>query len=165
METVAFVILAVFAIGSAIVVISHRNPIISAVALALNLVSVAGFYLLLKAQFIAALQILVYTGAVMVLIVFVIMLLDLQQEQRLAISRGLFQRTLAPLLAAAFVAIVGWVTWTNGPTTMAAARPGFGGVRPLGMELFSTYFYPFEIISLLLLAAMVGAVLLAKRSL
>jgi NADH:ubiquinone oxidoreductase subunit 6 (subunit J) len=164
MEFAAFVVLSILAVASALVVVIHKNPVISAVALAFNLMSIAGFYLLLSAQFIALLQILVYAGAIMVLIMFVVMLLNLQEEQRLAISRGLIQRTLAIVVAALFVILMGRLMLEHGPTSMTAVTAGFGSVEALGMTLFSTFFYPFEVISLLLIAAMVGAVLLAKRS-
>lgn len=164
MEFLAFVVLSILAIASALVVITHRNPVISAVALAFNLVSIAGFYLLLSAQFIALLQVLVYAGAIMVLIMFVVMLLNLQEENRLAISRGVVQRALAIVTGLVFVYLMGRLMLDHGPTTMSPVAEGFGSVHALGLTLFSTFFYPFEVISLLLIAAMVGAVLLAKRS-
>ena len=164
MEFVAFVVLAILAIASALVVVAHRNPVISAVALAFNLVSIAGVYLLLNAQFVALLQILVYAGAIMVLIMFVVMLLNLQEEQRLAVSRGVVQRVLAIAAAVVFVGLMGRLALDHGPRTMTPVQEGFGSVMSVGMALFGQFFYPFEVISLLLIAAMVGAVLLAKRS-
>jgi len=146
-------------------VITHRNPVISAVALALNLVCIAGFYLLLNAQFIAILQVMVYAGAIMVLILFVIMLLNLQQEQRLSVSQGIVQRVAGPVAAAVLIVLLGSTVMRYGGRSLAEPTPGFGSVSALGEELFSTFFYPFEVVSLLLVAAMVGAVLLAKRSL
>jgi len=164
MQFVAFVFLSVVAIVSAIVVVTHRNPVISAIALASNLIAIAGFYLLLHAQFIALLQVLVYAGAIMVLIMFVIMLLNLQAEDRLAIARGVVQRVLATLAAVAFVGMTAWLMLAHGPREMTPAPDGFGSVHSVGLALFGQFFYPFEVISLLLIAAMVGAVLLAKRS-
>jgi NADH:ubiquinone oxidoreductase subunit 6 (subunit J) len=78
----AYVVLAVLALVSAVVVVWHRNPVVAALALAFNLVSIAGFYLVMDAQFLALLQVIVYAGAIMVLILFVIMLLNLRQELR-----------------------------------------------------------------------------------
>lgn len=164
MEFAAFLVLSIMAVTSALVVVIHKNPVISAVALAFNLVSIAGFYLLLSAQFIALLQVLVYAGAIMVLIMFVVMLLNLQEERRLAITRGLIQRAVAIVTAVLFVFLMGRLMLEHGPTEMTALTPGFGSVHALGTTLFTTFFYPFEVISLLLIAAMVGAVLLAKRS-
>jgi NADH-quinone oxidoreductase subunit J len=165
MELAAFGILTVLALFSAGVVVWHRNPVVCALALAFNLVSIAGFYMLLNAQFMALLQIIVYAGAIMVLILFVIMLLNLPEEERRAGS-GMIQGGLGFVLAVAFAAVAGWmITRGVGEGGFAQPTPGFGTVRALGTELFSTYFYAFEAISLLLVVAMIGAVLLAKRRL
>jgi NADH-quinone oxidoreductase subunit J len=163
MALAAFFVLSVLAVASALVVITHRNPVISALALACNLVSIAGFYLLLEAQFIALLQVMVYAGAILVLIVFVIMLLNLRDEVR-ARSSGMIQRVLAPVLALLFAVALGR-TMLAAPSSFPVVPDGFGTVEPLGRELFSRFFYPFEVISILLVVAMVGAVLLAKRRL
>ena len=165
METVAFWVLALLAVSSAGVVLYHRNQIICALALAFNLVSIAGFFFLLDAQFIGFLQIIVYAGAIMVLILFVLMLLNIQDEKALA-GPGFFQRYLGALGSVAFLAIVGAAVYASGEGgRYPAASSAFGTVRELGLELFTRYFYPFEVISLLLVVAMIGAVLLAKRKL
>ena len=165
LETVAFVLLAAAAIVSALVVVFHRSPVISALALAFNLVSIAGFYLLLNAQFIALLQVIVYAGAIMVLILFVIMLLSIGSEQGLHKS-GRIHRVMAPLLALVCAGTLAYaVTRGAGDARFAVSSAEFGTVRHVGMDLFSTYFYAFEAISLLLIVAMIGAVLLAKRRL
>lgn len=165
METLAFVVLATLALFSAAVVVWHRNPVVCALALAFNLLSIAGFYLLLSAQFLALLQVIVYAGAIMVLILFVIMLLNLPEEARRRGS-GFFQRMLAPLFALAAVAILAWATMRGSDgLDFSEPDPAFGTVGVLGQHLFTRFFYPFEAISLLLVVAMIGAVLLAKRRL
>lgn len=165
LETVAFVVLTVLALGSAVVVITHRNPVVCALALAFNLVSIAGFFMLLSAQFIAFLQVIVYAGAIMVLILFVLMLLNIGDEKTLTRS-GFFQRWLGRLAASAFVIMLVWVMReASAGSEMPATSEGYGTVAALGNELFSRFFYPFEAISLLLVVAMIGAVLLAKRRL
>jgi NADH-quinone oxidoreductase subunit J len=158
----ALVVLALAAVLSALVVVVHRNPVVCALALAFNLITIAGFYLAMKAQFLALLQVIVYAGAIMVLILFVIMLLNLRQEMR-GHDSGLVQRFLGPLLALALGVLVARVLWRSVVSGFAPPAPGFGTVASVGQELFGTFFYPFEAISLLLVAAMVGAVLLAKR--
>jgi NADH-quinone oxidoreductase subunit J len=165
MELAAFIVLTVLALSTAAVVVWHRNPVVCALALAFNLVSIAGFYMLLNAQFMALLQIIVYAGAIMVLILFVVMLLNLPEEARRP-GTGMIQGGLGFLLAVAFAGAAGWMI-SRGLGEGGFARPSaaFGTVRALGMELFSTYFYAFEAISLLLVVAMIGAVLLAKRRL
>ena len=163
MEMAAFIVLASMAVVSALVVITHRRPVVCAIALAFNLVTIAGFYFLLNAQFIALLQILVYAGAIMVLILFVIMLLDLKQEKHL-LSSGFFQRWVSPLLAGLLLtAILIPAVRVSTGDAMAPSETGFGTVSSVGTELFGRFFYPFEVISLLLVVAMVGAVILAKR--
>jgi NADH-quinone oxidoreductase subunit J len=167
MESIAFIVLSILAVATALVVILpvFRNAIISALALALNLVCVAGFFFLLDAQFIGFLQIIVYAGAIMVLILFVLMLLNIHDERHLGAS-GFVQRSLGPLLAVGFAAIVvsaALMSATGG--SFPSAPEGFGTVNALGLDLFTRFFYPFEAISLLLVVAMIGAVLLAKRRL
>lgn len=163
METLGFVVLTVLALYSALMVVLHRNQIVAALSLAANLVSIAGFYLLLNAQFLALLQVIVYAGAIMVLILFVIMLLNLPDEL-LRKAGGRFQAGMGVILAAAFVAIVALVL--KGATSADPFPPSshdFGTVSSVGVSLFTSYFYAFEAISLLLVVAMIGAVLLAKR--
>jgi NADH-quinone oxidoreductase subunit J len=166
-EWIAFIVLSVLALASALVVILpvFRNAVVSALALALNLICLAGFFFLLEAQFIGFLQVIVYAGAIMVLILFVLMLLNVHDEKHLGAS-GFVQRFLGPLLAVCFAAIV--VSAVILPARGSSFPPpaeGFGTVRALGLDLFTRFFYPFEAISLLLIVAMIGAVLLAKRRL
>jgi len=165
LETVAFVILATLALASAMVVVFHRTPVVSALALAFNLITIAGFYLLLNAQFLALLQVIVYAGAIMVLILFVIMLLSITAEPRLHRS-GSIQSVLAPLIALGCAVALGLAVYRGSEGgKYVVSSTDFGTVRSIGTELFTTFFYAFEAISLLLVVAMVGAVLLAKRRL
>ena len=162
MELIAFFVLALLLIASAIVVITNRNPVSAAVALAFNLVAIAGLYMVLDAQFIGLLQVIVYAGAIMVLILFVIMLLNLREEAR-AHPAGTFQRILAPVTALLFAIVIGRAIWLSAPSSFPEKTEGFGTAASLGKELFTRFYYPFEAISLLLVVAMIGAVLLAKR--
>ena len=162
MELIAFFVLALLLIASALVVITNRNPVTSAVALAFNLVAIAGLYMVLDAQFIGLLQVIVYAGAIMVLILFVIMLLNLREEAR-AHPVGTFQRILAPLTALLFAIVIGRAIWLSAPSSFPEKTEGFGTAASLGKELYTRFYYPFEAISLLLVVAMIGAVLLAKR--
>ena len=140
-----------------------RNPVTSAMFLVLTIISMAGLFVLLHAFFLAAVQVLVYAGAVMVLFLFVIMLLDLKEEERRKAKKlGL----IAGLLAIG--TIVGIFV-----RSLLAAQPGKdlpgptveGATIPLGKMLFTSYVLPFEIVSLLLLVAMVGVILLSKKDL
>jgi len=168
METLAFIVLTVLTIASGLIVALPivRNAVICALALAFNLVAIAGFFFLLNAQFIGFLQVMVYAGAIMVLILFVLMLLNIRDEQKIGSAAGFFQRVLGPLLAVGFVAIlIATVSATENEAGFPEAPDSYGTVGALGNDLFTRFFYPFEAISLLLVVAMIGAVLLAKRRL
>ena len=156
------------AIVSALIVVLPivRNAVICALALAFNLVAIAGFFFLLDAQFIGFLQVMVYAGAIMVLILFVLMLLNIRDEQKIGGAAGFFQRVLGPLVAVGFMAIlVATVSAGSNGEGFPEASSSYGTVSELGNTLFTRFFYPFEAISLLLVVAMIGAVLLAKRRL
>ncbi len=164
METLAFFVLSVLAVAAALVVLTHRNEVICALGLAFNLVALAGFYFLLGAQFIGLLQLIVYAGAIMVLILFVVMLLNLGEE-RYPRRRQWIHPWLAPVATLVFAGVLGGVLWQVELEPLPASDPAFGTVEQVGLDLFGRYFYPFEVISLLLIVAMVGAVVMAKRRL
>ncbi len=137
-----------------------RNPVASALFLVLTMVWLAGLFVLLHAFFIAAVQILVYAGAVMVLFLFVIMLLDIREEERRTWNVFGVAAGLLAVLALLAVTVL----------TIVRADPGAGltpqvegATHPLGMVLFQQYLLPFEIVSILLLVAMVGVILLSSR--
>ncbi len=140
-----------------------RNPVTSAMFLVLTIASLAGLFVLLHAFFLAAVQVLVYAGAVMVLFLFVIMLLDLKTEERekarkLSLVAGLVS-------VGAILVIFGQSLRAEAPLEAAAAPALSGGTLALGRALFTQYLLPFEIVSVLLLVAMVGVVLLSKKDL
>ncbi len=161
MTALVGVLAAVAALVGAVVAVSHRNTVVGALFLVLNLLAIAVFFVLLEAPFIAAIQVIVYAGAIMVLFLFIIMLLDLRHEDPL--RGGWLQRLLAGAAGALFLALVARGTMGGAIPGSAAAPPGFGSPEHLAAALFSTYLVPFEVISVLLLVAMVGAVVLARR--
>jgi NADH-quinone oxidoreductase subunit J len=138
-----------------------RNPVTSAMCLVLAIVSLAGLFVLLHAFFLAAVQVLVYAGAVMVLFLFVIMLLDLKEEEQRRI------RWVSAVLGVVTVAVIyGLFLRAFGSLNGGAAAPQLeGATAPLGRLLFTDYLLPLEMLSLLLLVAMVGVVLLSKKDL
>lgn len=147
-----------------------RNPVTSAMFLVLTIVSLAGLFVLLHAFFLAAVQILVYAGAVMVLFLFVIMLLDIKEEARrraktFGLAAGLI--SVGALAAVLLQAITGTGSGVGGaaPTAAAGVPQTEGATLALGRLLFTQYLLPFEIVSVLLLVAMVGAILLSKKDL
>ncbi len=139
-----------------------QNPVTSAMFLVLTIASLAGLFVLLHAFFLAAVQVLVYAGAVMVLFLFVIMLLDLRAEERRKI-----RKTGALLGLLSVGAILGIFLQSLRQSPLPAEDPLAleGGTIPLGFLLFRQYLLPFEIVSVLLLVAMVGVVLLSKKDL
>ena len=140
-----------------------RNPVTSAMFLVLTIASLAGLFVLLHAYFLAAVQILVYAGAVIVLFLFVIMLLDLKEEERRKIkTTGI---VLALIAIGAFSAIVIKTLVTSNLPAGVSAQPTEGSTAALGKLLFTEYLLPFEIVSVLLLVAMVGVILLSKKEL
>jgi NADH-quinone oxidoreductase subunit J len=138
-----------------------RNPVTSAMFLVLAIVSMSGLFVTLHAFFLAAVQILVYAGAVMVLFLFVIMLLNIQEEERRKLKRII--SGLGVLVVGAIALIFVQVLRTAPAISLSPKVEG--STVELGKKLFSEYVLPFEIVSLLLLVAMIGAVLLSKKEL
>jgi NADH-quinone oxidoreductase subunit J len=163
---VAFFAGAIGAVGGAIAVIAMRNPFYSVLALVLHLVSLAGLFLLLYAQFIAAAQVVVYAGAVMVLYVFVAAYVGSVEEPLWDPIPG--QRFLAPLLAAALLVELAIAILGTGLEALDSEGPtlplGFGTPEQIGNLLLERFLIVFEAASLLLLVAAVGAVVLAARA-
>jgi NADH-quinone oxidoreductase subunit J len=159
-----FYLAAALAVISALAMVANvRNTVAAAMSLVITMISLAVVFVLLEAHLVAALQIMVYAGAIVVVFVFVVMLLNLRSD-RFPPPRQRVWKALGALLAlgvlAAFLAIV--------PTSLPPVRelpPDFGGYRAVGRALFTDFVLPFEVTSLLLLAAIVGAVVQAKRRL
>ena len=170
-EDFGFWVVALISVGSAIAVVAHRNPVRSALFLIANFLGLAYLYLTLNAQLLAALQILVYAGAIMVLFLFVIMLLnlgrpgptDLKGPVGLGVGVLLAGLLLVQLLGLRQAGAPPGLALAPGAVARAAAEQGM--VPAVARPLFGAYLVPFEITSILLLAAIVGAVVLAKRKL
>jgi NADH-quinone oxidoreductase subunit J len=156
-----FLVLAALTIASSLVVVLHRNPVYSALGLVGTLFLLAVFFLGLDAQMVAVLQIIVYAGAIVVLFLFVIMLLNLQVEERS--SAPLPQVVLAVLGGVALCGLVLAAVRGTPLGTPMQVHAGFGGSEPLAERLFTVYLLPFELTSLLLLVAIVGAVVVGRR--
>jgi NADH-quinone oxidoreductase subunit J len=140
-----------------------RSPVTSAMFLVLTIISMAGLFVLLNAFFLAAVQILVYAGAVMVLFLFVIMLLDLKAEERDKVKA--FGVITGLVAAGAILALFLRNLLATGPLAPGAKPEIQGSTVELGKLLFTRYLLPFEIVSVLLLVAMIGVVLLSKKDL
>jgi len=158
---IAFFFIAILMIASALTVVLHRNPIYSALALVNTLFLVAVVFVMLDAELIAMLQVIVYAGAIVILFLFVIMLLNVDTEVRSArLSKfGTLGLALALLLALE----LGVVAVVYAPDQIAEAPAGFGSTEAVAEHLFTTNMLAFELTSLLLLVAVVGAVVMARR--
>ena len=159
-QTVLFWIFSVIGLAGAIGLIFNRNPVYAALSLVLNFFSIAGLYLSLGAEFLAAIQILVYAGAIMVLFLFVIMLLNLQHEQ--GVSKFDARRGAAFILGLGFAAEMVYVL-RDFIGTPAGGQFDMGTVEPIGRALMTEYLFPFEMISVVLIAALIGAIMVARR--
>ena len=150
---------------TATLVVALRNPIYSALSLLVMFFHVAGLYVTLHAEFLAAIQIIVYAGAILVLYLFVVMLLNIKSEDQfnkqgsVALFLGLVLLTEAVLLG------ISQGFSVASPTQQSTASPGasIGNTESIGELLYSTYLFPFEIASLILLVAMIGAIILTKK--
>ncbi|MGD0585161.1 MAG: NADH-quinone oxidoreductase subunit J [Oryzomonas sp.] len=165
METLFFLIITLVAIVSAILVITCKNPINSALALVMTFFCLATYYVMLDAPFMAAVQVMVYAGAIMVLIVFTIMLLNIRVDATKKHSHKIVLGSIIgffTLVNTVFIIIKGRVAMPNGPLTGEMIRQQ-GHTELIGREMFTNFLLPFEITSILLLVAIVGAVILAKK--
>ncbi len=166
LESILFWPFAIGLIASALGVILFRNPVSAALSLVVTIVFMASLFILLQAYYLAAIQILVYAGAVMVLFLFIIMLLDIKADQLKATTPiNLIGGGVLILLAVAlgyrhFVNPENWAPHIN----LTLADPTPSGIKEVGLDLFKNYMLPFQITGLLLLSAAVGVVLLSKKS-
>lgn len=162
-----FFAMAAVIIISALGVVINRNTVYAALCLIANLLTVAGLFAMLDAHFLAVAQVIVYTGAIMVLFLFVIMLLNLKLESSARI--GLATNILCWVLGLIFVRVLAKTLWSvmsvekNSPLEFLAGPELQGTVKAVGHLLYTEYLFPFEASSVLLIAAIVGAVMLAKR--
>jgi len=163
MDLILFLIFAIIAVVCAINVVVQTHPISSAISLVGVMGSLAVLYLLLGAEFIAAAQVIVYAGAVMVLFVFVIMLLNAGAEVKK--GRSYTVQALGVPLLIGLLGLLAWFVQRLYPFGTAVHFGGFqgGGAREIGRALFTTYLLPFEVTSILILIAILGAIVLARK--
>jgi len=165
METLFFLIISFVAIVSAILVVTCKNPINSALALIMTFFCLATYYVMLDAPFMAAIQVMVYAGAIMVLMVFTIMLLNVRVDATKKHSHMLLFGSIIgffTLINTVIVIVKSRAALPTGPYTVDMLK-NIGHTELIGKELFTTFLLPFEVTSILLLVAMVGAVILAKK--
>lgn len=160
-ETLIFLLFALVAVGSSLVVVMHRNPVYSTMSLVVTLFSVAVLFVLLGAPFIGAIQILVYTGAILVLFLFVIMLLNITREET-AVSQQKVQMGGALLGALVFGGMLALLFW-NASRPMDPMTENLVDMKALARQMFGEYLLPFEIVGMLLLVAVIGATIAARK--
>ena len=166
METIVFYVFAALSVAGALLVIIHRNPVSSAISLVLTLFSTAVLFVLLLAHFVAAIQILVYAGAIMVLFLFTVMFLNLSPEALKFDSKDMAFKgslLLAVLLFVGYFASLGFQKVFSQKDLNLSVSEGFGTVEGVGKVLFTDYLLPFELTSVLIVAAIIGVVAIAKR--
>jgi len=160
--TILFYIFAALAVLGGLLMVSMRNPLSGAFSLILSLVSLAGLFAMLNAEFVFILQVLVYAGAIMVLIIFTIMLLNLNKDELEEAPVGALRLVFTALVCA--VAAFGAIkVFGTVPAPEVQLSADFGSIEGVGRLMLSDFLYPFEVISLILLVAVVGVVLLAKK--
>jgi NADH-quinone oxidoreductase subunit J len=167
-ELLLFYVFAVVAVAASVLVIGQRSPVYSVMLLIASFAALAGLYVLLDAPFVAVIQIIIYAGAILVLFLFVVMLLNAKKE-----AAGVRARHVAGpkgfgiVLAVVFGAELVWAVWhaatAHDPVGATASAQAVESVRTIGQVLYTDYAFPFEVTSLLIIVAMVGAVVLAKR--
>ncbi len=166
-EAIAFYTLAAFVLGFAVLVVSTKDTVHSVLFLVLDFLFVAALYVLLGAPFLAAIQVLVYAGGIVVLYLFVVMLVNLKRPPE-AYQDPQRRTKLGFGLAAAVLAEIGAITafdYARPAPAISTALPVQGNTEEVGWLLYTSYLIPFEVASMLLLVAMIGAIVLAKREL
>jgi NADH-quinone oxidoreductase subunit J len=167
MDLIFFLFLSVVCVASATNILVQRHPIYSALSLVLTFISLAGIYLQMHAEFIAVMQIVIYTGAIMVLFVFVIMLLNARAEDKIP-NKLTFLKYLGIPLVVLLVGVVGlkvFESLSGESIPTSSILDVTGNTQAIGKLLYTQYALPFEVTSLLLLVAIVGAIVMAKKEL
>lgn len=163
MELVVFYILGGFAVIGAVLMVTRKSPLAGALALVVSMAALAGVFAMLHAEFVFILQILLYAGAIMVLIIFTIMLLNLSPKELKERPVGKVRGVI--IFAATFAGFLGFLrVLLSLPEGVQYVAPTFGNLEEVGALMLTSYLFPFEVISVLLLVAIVGVVILAKKS-
>ncbi len=166
LEIILFIVLALVAVVSSVAMITRPHPVISAVFLILNFFALSGLYLLLNAQFIAVVQVIVYAGAIMVLFLFVLMLLNTNKEDNIFKQNKalkIFAIAIAVLIFAQVAFLIFFSSPSDALNSQVAESVQSGTIQQIGTKLYTDYILPFEAAGFLLLAATIGALVLSKK--
>lgn len=162
LSSIAFWVLAVITVGGSLMVVFSRNPIVGALFLALSFLGGAGLFILLHAHFLALIQVLIYAGAIVVLFIYVVMLLDLSPRDfkgTYSLVVKVFALAIGLLLVFGFV----FILFDFKGMPFSQLEPGYPGIMGLADALFTKYVIPFELVSIVLLIGIIGAVMLIKK--
>jgi NADH-quinone oxidoreductase subunit J len=160
LTTILFILLSALALGSAVLMITRKNPVHSVLYLVVTFFAISGHYILLNAQFLAIVNLIVYAGAIMVLFLFVVMMMNLNTDAEQQKNRAL---QFAGVIAGGCLLLVLLAALKDSTGNVMTATGDYGLVKNLGKVLFNNYVIPFEISSVLFLSAIVGAVVIGKR--
>lgn len=160
MNQIVFFFFGAVAVVSAIIVVTHRNPMHSVLYLSFSVLACSGVFFSLQADFLGAIQIIVYAGGIVVLYTFVIIIINLNELQQE--KRRLFPRIFLVLMPVALLAEIGYVMFSNGTAIREVAHSGLT-LEALARQLLATYVVPFEIASVLLLAVLIGSIIIARK--
>ena len=163
MEIIVFYVFAALAVAGAIIVITHSNPVFSAISLVLTLFSSAVLFILLKAEFVAVIQVLVYAGAIMILFLFTVMFLNIRPEAFKFESKHMKFKVSLFLVLLLFTGYFASLGFSMGIKRNYTESVEFGTAQGVGELLFTEYLLPFELTSVLIVAAIIGVVAIAKR--
>lgn len=163
METVVFYVFAALAVAGAIVVVTHSNPVYSAISLVLTLVSTAVLFVLLHADFVAVVQVLVYAGAIMILFLFTVMFLNIRPEAFKFDSKHMKFKISVFMVLLLLIGYFASLGFSMGIKRSYTESVDFGSAKGVGTVLFTDYLLPFELTSVLIVAAIIGVVAIAKR--
>ena len=165
MESLFFFIFAAIAVASSLLLVMFRNPVYSALSLVTTFFALAGLYVLLNAYFLAAVQVIVYAGAIMVLFLFVIMLLNLGYSGALEVMAGKYRRVAVVLLMSVLVAQLGLMAGRRIGTSSQPEDPAIytDNIPYIGKLLYTDFLLPFEVASMILLVALVGVMVMVKK--
>lgn len=167
-EAMVFLLLSLATLGGALFTITRRNPVTAVMSLVATFFALAGIYATLSAHFLAILQVLVYAGAIMVLFIFVVMILNREEVSPVSF-RGIITRVVG-VIAGLYVAyLAAWVVWRDRASAVLSGPQGvlprdYGTVSGVGLSLFRDFVFPFEAISLLLLVAIVGGIIVSRSA-
>jgi NADH-quinone oxidoreductase subunit J len=160
LTTILFILLSALALGSAVLMITRKNPVHSVLYLVVTFFAISGHYILLNAQFLAIVNLIVYAGAIMVLFLFVVMMMNLNTDAEQQKNRAL---QFAGVIAGGCLLLVLLAALKDSTGNVMTGTGDYGLVKNLGKVLFNDYVIPFEISSVLFLSAIVGAVVIGKR--